>query len=55
MTLPEPQAPTRRINAGRLRAAVRAYESAVRAHDVEPTMERAMLVAVAETVLRGLW
>ncbi len=55
MSLPQPEAPTRVIDATRLREAVRAYEESVREHEADPSMERAMLVAVAETVLRGLW
>ncbi len=55
MNLPAPESPTRRIDATRLRKAVKVYEEAVAAHEVRPSMESSMLVAVAETVLRGLW
>ncbi len=45
--------PTRILDASRLLAAVRELEDAVRDHEEDPSMERAMLVAVAETVLQA--
>ncbi len=55
MNLPEPQAPTRVIDVRRLKTAVQTLDEAIRELDEDPTMERAMHVAVAEDVLRGMW
>ncbi len=46
--------PTRIIDVSRLAAAVREYEDALRVHDEDPSMERAMLVAIAETTLQAV-
>ncbi len=53
--LPRPEEPTRIIDLTRLHAAVRAVDDAMEDLEKDPSMERAMLVAVAESVLRVIW
>ncbi len=51
ISLPEPEEPTRCIDIGRLAEAVRNLDEAIAIHEEWPSMESAMLVAVAEHVI----
>ncbi len=51
ISLPRAEEPTRCIDIGRLVEAARNLDEAVSLHEAHPSMESAMLVAVAENVL----